>query len=41
MNLKVGQANMGVEGLVKADASTSVTGGLKIGATKKEFMRRQ
>lgn len=32
---KAGSANIGVDGVVKADASTSVTGGLSIGADKK------
>ncbi|WP_326984713.1 OmpA family protein [Chryseobacterium sp. MYb264] len=32
---KAGSANIGVEGVVKADVSTSVTGGVKAGADKK------
>jgi hypothetical protein len=32
---KAGSANIGVDGVIKADASTSVTGGIKVGADKK------
>lgn len=39
LNLKAGSSYIGVEGMIKADASTSVIGGLKIGGDKKSNLR--